>query len=317
MRTQETTSNEKGRTMRAEKSKKTGSRVARHRRPHVPSPESEIWPEQYRGERFKPIYAFLFAGKCLLCTHSCPLPRSRQLEDKWLGLTPRLHCTHNPSSPGEIREVLFTDTCRNFKAKVWRRPHKKQPKASRRPPASKSGGKTKPIPLGNGLFATVDAADYPELSKYGWYAARHGDAIYAIRREGCKKAYMHRLIMKPRRDQVVHHRDGDGLNNRRDNLLVCTRRQHQACHGPLGDRRFVGVYWHTARWVARIQYRSKKYHLGYFDDEIEAAKARDRKAYELLGEMAYLNFPEDRPLLRRLCRKKRTRGHKTAKRSRS
>ncbi len=155
-----------------------------HRRPRVPSPESEVWPEQYRGERFKPIYAFLFAGKCLLCTHSCPLPRSRQLEDKWLGLTPRLHCTHNPSSPGEIREVLLTDTCRNFKPKCWRRPREKQPKASRRPLASKSAGKTKPIPLGNGLFATVDAADYPELSKYRWYATRRGSTIYAMSSRG-------------------------------------------------------------------------------------------------------------------------------------
>jgi len=32
---------------------------------------------------------------------------------------------------------------------------------------------------------------------------------------------------------------------------------------------------------------------GIPDDEVEAAKARDRKAYELHGEFAYLNFPED------------------------
>ena len=37
------------------------------------------------------------------------------------------------------------------------------------------------------------------------------------------------------------------------------------------------------------------YYLGLFDDEVEAAKARDRKAYELHGEFAYLNFPEDFP----------------------
>jgi hypothetical protein len=283
----------------------------------VPPPESEVWPEQYRGERFKPVYAFLFAGKCLLCTHSCPLPRSRQLEDKWLGLTPRLHCTHNPSSPGEIREVLFTDTCRNFKAKRWRPSRTKRARAPRQPTVSKSGGKTKPIPLGNGLFATVDAADYPELSKYRWYAAHGRAAIYAIRQEAGKERYMHRAIMKPGRGQIVHHRDGDGLNNRRDNLVVCTRRQHQACRGPLRDHRFVGVYWNKTRWVARIGYHGKTYYIGRFEDQIEAAKARDRKAYELFGEMAYLNFPEDLPALRRSCRKKRTRRHKAAKKSRS
>jgi len=31
-------------------------------------------------------------------------------------------------------------------------------------------------------------------------------------------------------------------------------------------------------------------------EEVRAAKARDRKAYELEGEHAYLNFPEDFPL---------------------
>jgi hypothetical protein len=283
----------------------------------VPPPDSDVWPKEYRGERWKPAYAFLFAGKCLLCTHSCPLPRSRQLEDKWLGMTPRLHCTHHPSSPGEIREVLLTDTCRNFKPKWWRRPRTKRAQAPRRPTPWRSDGKSKRIPLGNGLFATVDAADYRQLSKYRWYATYRGSKIYAVRREGGKEVYMHRVIMKPRPGQIVHHRDRDGLNNRRDNLLVCTRRQHQACRGPLGDRRFVGVYWHKNGWQAMIRHRGKTYYLGRFKDEIEAAKARDRKAYELAGEHAYLNFPEDLPILRRLYPRKRHQERNSTKKRRS
>jgi len=39
--------------------------------------------------------------------------------------------------------------------------------------------------------------------------------------------------------------------------------------------------------------RGKHHYMGLFDDEVEAAKASDRKAWELLGEFAYLNFPED------------------------
>ncbi len=235
-----------------------------------------------------------------------------------MGVAGRLHCTHHPSSPGEIREVLLTDTCRNFRQRWWRQPRPKRAKVPRRPTVSKSGGgKTKQIPLGNGLFATVDAADYPKLSKYRWYASYRGATIYAVRHEAGKETYMHRAIMKPRPGQIVHHRDRDGLNNRRDNLLVCTRRQHHACRGPLGDRRFVGISWRGDQCEARIKYRGETYYLGFFKDEIEAAKACDRKAYELAGEFAYLNFPEDLPMLRKLYSKKRTRRHKATKKSRS
>ena len=120
-----------------------------------------MWPEEYRGEKWKPIYAFLFEGKCQLCAHSCPLPKSRQLMDKCLGVTRLLHCTNHPANPGGIEEVLPTDTCRNFKPKCWKLPPAKGQKVPRRPMACKSGGgKIKRIPLGNGLFAIVDAADY-------------------------------------------------------------------------------------------------------------------------------------------------------------
>ncbi|MEN6577441.1 MAG: HNH endonuclease [Phycisphaerales bacterium] len=100
--------------------------------------------------------------------------------------------------------------------------------------------------------------------------------------------------MRPHKGRVVHHIDGNGLNNRCDNLQVCTPRQHLAGRGPCGGvSRFVGVYRHGDKWEARIRCHGKVYYLGYFDDEVEAAKARDRKTYELHGKFAYLNFPED------------------------
>ena len=40
-------------------------------------------------------------------------------------------------------------------------------------------------------------------------------------------------------------------------------------------------------------YNRRTIYLGLFDDEAEAAKARDRKAYELASEFAYLNFPDE------------------------
>lgn len=259
----------------------------------VPPPESDAWPEPYRGANWKPAYAFIFAGKCQLCTHSCPLPKSRQLRDKWTGTTRLLQCTNHPACPGEIEEVLPTDTCRNFKLKWWRRPRDKASKRPHRTACTNRRGGNR-IPLGNGRFALVSAADYERVSQYKWYASRHGRTTYAITLGSAGEVAMHRMIMRPRKGYVVHHADHNGLNNRRDNLLVCTPRQHMAARGPVGGAsRFVGVYRRGDKWEARIRCRGKVYYLGCFDDEIAAAKARDRKAYELHGKLAYFNFPED------------------------
>jgi hypothetical protein len=271
-------------------------RATRRRRPHVPPPESDVWPEEYRGKNWKPAYAFLFEGKCQLCAHSCPLPKSRQLLDKCQGMTRLLHCTNHPRNHGGIDEVLPTDTCRNFKPKPWKRPKTESPNDFATVPPPKCGRDVKRIHLSDNLFVVLDAADYERLSQYRWYAAKRGRQVYAICRKNGKEQYMHRMIARPRKGYIVDHIDHNGLNNRRCNLRVCTPRQHQANRGPSGgSSRFVGVFFNTreGKWQAHIMAHGKHYYLGLFDDEIEAAKARDRKAYELHGEFAYLNFPED------------------------
>ena len=270
-------------------------RGGRKRLPRVPPPDSDVWPRQYRGERWKPAYAILFAGRCQLCAYSCPLSKWRQGMDECMGMTRLLLCTNHPRSPGELREVLPIETCRNFKAKCWKRPRAKPAQSHPAPAADESDPSVRRLPLGNGLFATVDAADYKKLSKYRWYASPHGRNVYARCREKGKDMYMHRMILRPRQGYIVDHIDGNGLNNRRCNLRVCTRQQNQANRGPCGGTsRFVGVYRNKDnKWQARIQCRGVHYYLGVYDDEVEAAKARDRKAYELHGPYAYLNFPED------------------------
>jgi hypothetical protein len=264
------------------------------KRPVVPPPESEIWPEQYRGKRWKSIFAILFAGRCQLCAYSFPPPKSRQLMDKWLGTARLLLCTNHPASPGELAEVLPTGTCREFRVKCWKQPRPAPAKNMPAPTTEESDAEVRRIPLGNGRFATVDAADYEELSKYKWYAVRKGVSVYAARRKGGRIVFMHREIMTPPKGYVVDHIDHNTLNNRRCNLRVCTNEQNSVGKkSRVGSSQFVGVQHRGRRWQAAVVCRGEFFYLGLFDDEIEAAKVRDRKAYELHGPYAHLNFPED------------------------
>lgn len=56
--------------------------------------------------------------------------------------------------------------------------------------------------------------------------------------------------------------------------------------------RFKGVTWHkhANKWMAQIRHEGELHQLGYFDDEVLAAKAYDRKAVELKGVDAECNF---------------------------
>jgi hypothetical protein len=65
-------------------------------------------------------------------------------------------------------------------------------------------------------------------------------------------------------------------------------------HAPCTSR-FKGVCWNrkNEKWMAYIKKDQVSRTLGHFDDEIEAAEARDKAARELFGEHASLNFPEE------------------------
>ena len=221
------------------------------------------------------------ARQCDRCVYACPM------QD---GPRTLLICANTPDAPGHVVRIERDGTCPRFRAK-------RGPVLRLEPPAPPND-QIRHIPLTRGKFAIVDAADYEELAQHKWLV--NGDesrGYYAGRRSGHTLLLMHRAIMKPPPGAVVDHIDHNGLNNRRSNLRICTQKQNSrnAVPNRRGTSRFKGVYFlkRTGKWIATINYNGKTMHLGSFDNEIEAAKAYDRKARELFGEFAYLNFPQD------------------------
>jgi len=58
---------------------------------------------------------------------------------------------------------------------------------------------------------------------------------------------------------------------------------------------YRGVSWNNkmSGWSANVQYNNKNHYLGIFNDPIQAAKVRDKKAIELFGSAVILNFPKE------------------------
>lgn len=191
-------------------------------------------------------------------------------------------CANHPWWPGRLHEVPGAP-CGSYRPR----------------PAIPEGGNVRMIPLTDGSYAYVDAADYDWLNDWTWH---HEDG-YAVRPDRGKDITMHRLIMQPPKDMVVDHINGNRSNNCRVNLRICTHSENNRNHGKRIDSSspYKGIFYdkRTCRWGAKCQYKGERLRFGYFDTPIEAARAYDRKAVELFGPFARLNFPLAWPPARR------------------
>lgn len=162
----------------------------------------------------------------------------------------------------------------------------------------------KTIPLTKGLFALVDDDDYKWLSAYKWqaYNGKMGNhyAVRSVRKLGKVKGFrMHRMITNAPRGMEVDHKNGNGLDNRKQNLRVCTvaqnhaNRRVDACK--TAASKYKGVFFRKNRahcpspWKAVIKSNNKIFQLGHFQTEIQAAIAYNKAALEIHGEFARLN----------------------------
>jgi len=172
------------------------------------------------------------------------------------------------------------------------------------------------IYLGEGIWTILEQADYYRLRKYKWVAhasGRGGENLYAIRHKlisprKTKMVYMHREIMNPIDERLVDHWNCESLDNRGANLRFATRSQNMQNRRKKKktSSQFIGVHFKKSikKWIARITYEGKRWYLGEFENEIDAARAYDEAAKEHHGAFARLNFPppgvEERALFARI-----------------
>jgi hypothetical protein len=149
---------------------------------------------------------------------------------------------------------------------------------------------------GQGKFASVNDSDYEKINRFKWFLHHSG---HAFRNNPTdinkpKTPLMHREISDfPKQD--IDHKNHNQLDNTRENLRICTKKQNQ------GNRRLAknnklglkGV--HLARdgrnkpYRASITKNGTNIKLGDYETSKEAAIAYNGAAKEYFGKFAYLN----------------------------
>lgn len=159
------------------------------------------------------------------------------------------------------------------------------------------------IPLTRGFRALVDDDLYAGLSAHKWSAAIREDAVYASRTEydngNRRMIYMHREILGLSQGdgRQADHKNGNGLDNRRENLRACEQFKNVVNQGPRRSSRsgYRGVWWsqRDSKWTAQIRVDGRRMYAGSSESRTEAVLMRDVVALREHGEFAWLNFPAE------------------------
>lgn len=159
------------------------------------------------------------------------------------------------------------------------------------------------IPLGHNVCAVVDKKDFIALSHFLWfehdgYACRN--LTIAEKAKGLQyRRKMQNHLLKPKCGYTIDHINGNGLDNRRQNLRYATWHQQMCNRGPFNGRVYKGVYLAkncrqntklAKRWEAQIRVRGKLHQIGTFASMEEAALAYNRAAMQYFGSFARLNI---------------------------
>ena len=159
---------------------------------------------------------------------------------------------------------------------------------------------------GKGKFFTVSDEDFARVSEYSWdltwdtyerLTPQPRIRTWMIIDGKRVKVQLHRFLMGVTDPKVfVDHKDGNRFNNTRENLRLCSARQNAQNRAKRIDSSsaYKGVARKGKGWGAWITEEGTSVFLGAYPTAEAAAMAYDRKARQLYGEFAKVNFPEGR-----------------------
>jgi hypothetical protein len=147
----------------------------------------------------------------------------------------------------------------------------------------------KKIFLPNDKITLVDDSDYDFLNQWKWYITSNG---YVARKDKEGRHFrMHRVLMNTPIGMDTDHINRNKLDNRRNNLRICTRSENNINSKTRKDNgsNFTGVCWDNSKnkWRSFINVDKNRIELGYFHLKKEAITIRKNAELRLYKDFIY------------------------------
>lgn len=138
-----------------------------------------------------------------------------------------------------------------------------------------------------------DKEDYDDIKQYCWRIDKNGYVVTSVYNEKTNRynrlLQLHRFLMKCPNGFVVDHINGNKLDNRKENLRICTQSDNTKNHilSSNNTTGVSGVRWNKINRNWRVFIGNKS--IGSFKTFDDAVKARKEAEEKYFGEYSYDN----------------------------
>ncbi|AYV76797.1 MAG: hypothetical protein Barrevirus1_19 [Barrevirus sp.] len=146
----------------------------------------------------------------------------------------------------------------------------------------------------HGGYAIVSPKDHKRLSEHSWSKNDEGYVTGTVDGVGMS---MHHLVSGAEYQQKVDHINGIRHDNRKENLRLSNsllNGQNKHMDKTDTSSQYVGVSLYGTKYISRIMLNYVMHNLGIYDNEVDAAIARDMFLVHSKLDHIPLNFPDKR-----------------------
>lgn len=145
---------------------------------------------------------------------------------------------------------------------------------------------------------TFDEKSFKLYQKYNWWLKDQNNKYSYLCRDcvttGKKFRFHRELLNLTDKNLVCDHINGDGLDNRLDNLRICTQKENIRNKNKTKNQtssKYKGVSFNKLNnnWRVRMEKDGSQVEIGSFKTEKEAAEAYNKAAIKMYGEYAKVN----------------------------